>query len=71
MVIRRVVSRAGVPHATIARDAGLSYAAIRAWINGEREPRPESLAKLAGGLRKRAQLLEKLAAELDNVQGEG
>lgn len=65
MTIRKVVKQSGIPQALLAADSGLSYAGIRAWLKGEREPQPESVQKLATGLRKRAALLQKLANELD------
>lgn len=65
MLIRKVVDEAGLPQAQIASDAGLSYAGIRAWLKGEREPQPDSIKKLADGLRKRAAKLERLADQLD------
>jgi transcriptional regulator with XRE-family HTH domain len=70
MVIRRVVNESGLTQAQLAEDAGLSYAGIRAWLKGEREPQTESRKKLAAGLRKRAARLEELAREVDREVGE-
>lgn len=65
MTIRRVVDESGLPQAVIARDADLSYAAIRAWLNGERTPEPTSIRKLASGLRSRGDRLLELADDLE------
>lgn len=48
----------------LARDAGMSYAALHAWIIGKRTPRPDSLLQLADGLEARAASLRQLAEEL-------
>ncbi|HEU4881469.1 MAG TPA: helix-turn-helix transcriptional regulator [Longimicrobium sp.] len=48
----------------LARDAGLSYAALHAWITGIRSPRAGSLVQLAEGLESRADALRELAAQL-------
>jgi len=69
-MVRRVVEESGVSRATLARDAEVSYHAIHAWITGRRTPEPESLARLAAGLRRRAGRLEELAAELERAAGE-
>ncbi|HEU0014687.1 MAG TPA: helix-turn-helix transcriptional regulator, partial [Longimicrobium sp.] len=50
--------------AQLARDAGLSYAALHAWITGIRSPRAGSLVQLAEGLESRADALRELAAQL-------
>lgn len=64
-MLRRIVDESGLPQAVIADDAGLSYASIRSWLIGRRSPEPESLRKLAEGLRARAAKLEELADELE------
>jgi predicted transcriptional regulator len=63
-LIRCVVEESGVPQAQLARDAGLSYAALHAWIIGARSPRTESLVQLAEGLESRSDALLQLAKEL-------
>lgn len=50
--------------AQLARDAGLSYAALHAWIIGARSPRTESLVQLAQGLESRSGMLGELAKQL-------
>jgi transcriptional regulator with XRE-family HTH domain len=63
-LIRRVVEESGISQAQLARDAGLSYAALHAWIIGARSPRTESLIQLAGGLESRSDALRELAKQL-------
>jgi transcriptional regulator with XRE-family HTH domain len=53
-----------ISQAQLARDAGLSYAALHAWITGIRSPRAGSLVQLAEGLESRADALRDLAAQL-------
>lgn len=63
-LIRRIVSESGVSQQQLARDAGLSYAAVHAWLVGARAPRPESLLQLIDGLEARANELQRLASSL-------
>jgi transcriptional regulator with XRE-family HTH domain len=63
-LIRRVVEESGIPQAQLARDAGLSYAALHAWIIGARSPRSESLVQLAEGLERRSDALRELGKQL-------
>jgi transcriptional regulator with XRE-family HTH domain len=65
MKLMRVVEESGLQRSQIARDAGLSYASIHAWLNGLRAPTPGSLRQLAGGLRTRCGLLQDLATEIE------
>lgn len=68
-LIRRVVEESRLSQHQIARDSGMSYAALHAWIIGKRTPRPESLLQLADGLDSRAGALQKLAQELRRAAG--
>jgi transcriptional regulator with XRE-family HTH domain len=63
--VAKAVRESGIAQATLAADAGLSYAGIRAWLKGERVPQSESLRALARGLRNRAEKLNQLAVLLD------
>jgi transcriptional regulator with XRE-family HTH domain len=63
-LVRDIVDASGISQAQLARDAGLSYAALHAWITGIRSPRPGSLVQLAEGMESRSDALRKLAAEL-------
>ncbi|WP_414676728.1 helix-turn-helix domain-containing protein [Longimicrobium sp.] len=59
-----MVEESGISQAQLARDAGLSYAALHAWIIGARSPRTDSLIQLAEGLESRSDALRKLAERL-------
>lgn len=63
-LVRDIVDASGISQAQLARDAGLSYAALHAWITGIRSPRAGSLVQLAEGLESRADALRELAAQL-------
>lgn len=63
-LIRRVVDESGLSQYQLARDAGLSYATLHAWIIGKRAPRAESLLQLAEGLEARADQLRRLAEKV-------
>lgn len=64
MLAREAIQDSGLSKAQIARDAGLSRAALNAWIAGAREPESESLLRLASGLETRAEHLRGLAGRL-------
>jgi len=68
-LIRRVVEESRLSQHQLARDAGMSYAALHAWIIGKRTPRPESLLQLADGLESRADVLHHLVEELRRAAG--
>lgn len=70
MLISRLVKESQVTRTQLAKDAGLSYAALHSWIVGAREPRPESLHQLAAGFKRRAEVLQGLAEELEKAAGE-
>lgn len=59
-----MVEESGISQAQLARDAGLSYAALHAWIIGARSPRTESLIQLAEGLESRSDALREIAQQL-------
>lgn len=67
MLARDAIQESGLSKSQIARDAGLSRAALNAWIAGAREPEDESLLRLAAGLETRAEHLRTLAARLRAV----
>ncbi len=71
MFVRRVIQESELPRAVLARDSGLSWAALNAWISERRTPTPPSLHQLAAGFRNRADRLRELADELDAAAGEG
>jgi transcriptional regulator with XRE-family HTH domain len=68
-LVRDIVDASGISQAQLARDAGLSYAALHAWITGIRSPRPGSLVQLAEGLESRSDALRELAGRLRRVAG--
>lgn len=63
-LIRRIVTESGVTQQQLARDAGLSYAALHAWLIGKRSPSARSLIQLIDGLDSRAEELQRLAESL-------
>ncbi len=64
MLARDAIQESGLSKSQIARDAGLSRAALNAWIAGARAPGAESLLRLAAGLEGRADHLRKIAQRL-------
>ncbi len=75
MLVRRVIQASELPKAVLARDANVSRHTLNSWVVGERTPRRNTLLHLAGGLRRRAELLQELAEELtqaaEREKGEG
>jgi transcriptional regulator with XRE-family HTH domain len=67
-VVREVIEESGLPRTLIAEDANLSRAAIIAWLAGTRTPQPESVAQLADGLEKRAEILQGLVRRLRKLR---
>ncbi len=67
MLVSKAVQDSQVTRTQLAKDAGLSYAALHAWIVGARRPRPESLHQLAAGFRRRADVLTEIATELEKA----
>jgi transcriptional regulator with XRE-family HTH domain len=63
-LIRRIVAESGITQQQLARDAGLSYAALHAWLIGTRAPSARSLLQLIDGLEARAEELRRVAASL-------
>ena len=64
LLARQAIQGSGLSKAQLARDAGLSRAALNAWIAGARTPGPDSLDRLASGLEARAEALHALAGKL-------
>jgi transcriptional regulator with XRE-family HTH domain len=64
LLARDAIQRSGLSKAQLARDAGLSRAALNAWIAGTRAPGPDSLDRLAAGLEARAEELRAIASKL-------
>jgi transcriptional regulator with XRE-family HTH domain len=66
--VREVIEESGLPRTLIAEDANVSRASIIAWLAGTRTPQPESVAQLADGLERRANLILTLVARLRKLQ---
>ena len=64
MLVQRVLRDGPFAMRQLAERSGLSYAALRAWASGQRVPQPESLGKLADGLKRQGDELHKLAEEV-------
>lgn len=60
----RAVDDALLTAATLADEAGISYAAIASWRAGTRSPDPSTLKLLAGAMERHAEKLAKIAAKL-------
>jgi transcriptional regulator with XRE-family HTH domain len=63
-VVREVIEESGLTRTQIAEDANLSRATMIAWLAGTRTPQPESVAQLADGLERRAEILQRLVGRL-------
>ena len=56
----------------LADEVGVSYASIRSWADGRRNPSPENLAALADALERRGGELQEFAKQLrDATESEG
>ena len=65
--IQTIIRESGLPYRQIARDSGVSYATLYAWMTGSKTPRQRTLDKVAAGFRARAAELERSAADLSNL----
>jgi hypothetical protein len=70
MAVQDVIRETDLPRAMIARLAGVNEATVWAWLRPEesdaaRAPSPESVAKLAAGIRTYSAKLGKLADRLE------
>lgn len=65
VAVQNILTRAPFTQSDLARAAGISYDSLRSWAIGRRSPRESTVQKLAEGLRKKAEELERLADELD------
>jgi hypothetical protein len=70
VLIRRVLKEGPFSLRELAADAGVKYQTLRTWAAGLSGPRREGMQLVAQGLRKRAEVLQDLAAELDGAAGE-
>ncbi len=70
MAVQAVIRETGLPRALIARLAGVNESTVWAWLRSgraARAPSPESVEKLATGLRRYSAKLATLADELDRA----
>lgn len=67
VLIQEILEESKVSASQLAKDASLSEDALYSWTSGRREPQPDSLQQLAGGLRARADILRELAEKLDRA----
>lgn len=54
----------------LAAEVGVSYASLKAWIDGRRNPTPDNLRKLADVFARRGGELQQLAEDLRREVGE-
>lgn len=72
MMIREAAEIAAGKLEDLAAEAGVSYASLKAWIDGRRNPTPENLRRLADALDRRGSELQELAKALrEEAAGEG
>ena len=67
MLIQRVLNEGPFSTQQLAEESGISYNTLYSWAKLKRFPRPESLRQLAAGLRKRGEIMESLAADLERA----
>lgn len=68
-LVRRAVKAAPFSVAKLAIEARISSASVYAWANGNRNPTPEKLRRLADVLERRGGELQALADELRKEAG--
>ena len=72
MVVQQALERAPFSMRQLATASGLSYATLRAWsARAPVAPQPDSMRKLAAGLRKRSEELAELAREVEGAADRG
>lgn len=70
-MIRDALDRAAGSLEDLAAEVGVTYASLKAWADGRRNPSPENLARLADALDRRSTELEELAAQIRGAAGQG
>ena len=69
-LLREALQESGIPMSQLATDSGVSYGTLRAWSTAAvREPEPDNLSKLAATFRRRAELLQSYAEQLERAAG--
>jgi transcriptional regulator with XRE-family HTH domain len=69
-VISQAIETAFIRQPELAKAAGVSYSALRAYRAGKRVPSPDVARRIAQALRKQGGKLKKLAAEIERLGGE-
>ncbi len=69
MLIEKVIRQGPFSMRDLADVAGVSRDALYSWAAKRRTPQPDSLRRLAAGLRERGEHLQELAAELERAAG--
>jgi transcriptional regulator with XRE-family HTH domain len=69
VLIQKVITQGPFSVRELADAAGVSPHALYSWASKRRTPQPDSLRRLAAGLRRRGDDLQKLADELDRTIG--
>lgn len=64
VMIERMLSDGPFSMNDIARETGLSYAALRSWATGRRTPKPENIERLAAYLERHGKKLQDFAEDL-------
>ena len=63
-MIRQALRRAAGSLEDLADEVGVTYASLKAWADGRRNPSPENLVRLADALETRSGDLHALAEEI-------
>ncbi|HEU0054072.1 MAG TPA: helix-turn-helix transcriptional regulator [Longimicrobium sp.] len=63
-MIQRILAEAPFSMRQLAKEAGISYDAIRSWATDRRTPRAENLEHLAAALERRGERLRVIADEM-------
>lgn len=66
-MIERILDEGRVSMRQLAEEAGVSYDTLRSWAIKRTRPKPESLRRLAEGLRRQGGRFNELAEELEGV----
>jgi transcriptional regulator with XRE-family HTH domain len=70
-MVQRILKDSGIVLRQLADDSEVSYSLLRQWAAGHRVPTPDSVRRVALGMRKRIRELEALANEIEGVAGKG
>ena len=68
-VISQAIEAAFIRQPELAKAAGVSYSALRAYRAGKRIPSPEVARRIAKALRDQGGKLRKLAADIERLAG--